>query len=81
MKRFLVFSVIGLMGACSSHQPDIKLVHEKEMYQLSRQEIINGHEECKAAGLRPVTVYTRVFVGGRPVPIAIDVSCGTKAGN
>tara|TARA_A100001515_G_scaffold125360_1_gene110113 strand:- start:258 stop:503 length:246 start_codon:yes stop_codon:yes gene_type:complete len=81
MKKFLVFSVIGLMGACSSHQPDIKLVHEKEMYQLSRQEIINAHEECKAAGLRPVTVYTRVFVGGRPVPIAIDVSCGTKAGN
>ena len=32
----------------------------------------------KLAGLRPVTVYTRVFVGGRPVPIAIDVSCGTK---
>ena len=81
MKRFLVFSVIGLVGAFSSHQPDIKLVHDKEMYQLSRQEIINGHEECKAAGLRPVTVYTRVFVGGRPVPIAIDVSCGTKAGN
>ena len=40
--------MIGLMGHLSSHQRDIKLVHEKEMYQLSRQEIINAREGCKA---------------------------------
>ena len=78
MRKFLLFSVMVVMGACSSQRSDVKLVKEKEMFQLTRQEVINGHQECKAAGLRPITVYTRIFVDGRPVPVAIDVTCGIK---
>ena len=68
--------IIGLVTACSSNQPEnVKMVLNKEMYQMNRQEVINAIEDCRSVKLRPVLYHGRIKVTERYVPIVVDVQC------
>jgi hypothetical protein len=54
------------------------VITEKNIYSLSRNEVINGIEDCKAVDLRPVLIHARRKINNRPVPMVVEVSCAPK---
>jgi hypothetical protein len=85
MKRILV--ITGLLGACSSSPyvdnsklPDTTLLVEKELTQMSRNQVIIAVQECEASGLRPVMVMSRRKINGYLSDVPVDVTCSPKYG-
>jgi len=67
-----------LLGACSSlHNQEI--IIEKQVYMMSRQEVITAIEDCKSAKLRPIIFYGRRKVMDKPIPFIVDVTCAPKS--
>ena len=77
MRNLFLISVVGLLSACSGI-PNTKVITEKNIYSLSRNEVINGIEDCKAVDLRPVLIHARRKINNRPVPMVVEVSCAAK---
>ena len=77
MRNLFLISVVGLLTACSGI-PNTKVITEKNIYSLSRNEVINGIEDCKAFELRPVLIHDRRKINNRPVPMVVEVSCAPK---
>ena len=76
LRLIILLIIIGLVTACSSNQPEnVKMVLNKEMYQMNRQEVINAIEDCRSVKLRPVLYHGRIKVTERYVPIVVDVQC------
>ena len=76
LRLIILIIIIGLVTACSSNQPkNVKMVLNKEMYQMNRQEVINAIEDCRSVKLRPVLYHGRIKVTERYVPIVVDVQC------
>ena len=77
LKKYFSIISIGLVTACSSNQSKdtVKMVLNKEMYQMNRQEVINAIEDCRSVKLRPVLYHGRIKVTERYVPIVVDVQC------
>lgn len=75
--RFKILPFL-LLGACSSmHNQDI--IIEKQVYMMSRQEVITAIEDCKSAKLRPIIFYGRRKVMDKPIPFIVDVTCAPKS--
>tara|TARA_R110000851_G_scaffold86148_1_gene187082 strand:- start:376 stop:618 length:243 start_codon:yes stop_codon:yes gene_type:complete len=79
MKYHFKLLPILLLSACSSMQNQ-ELIIEKQVYMMSRQEVIAAIEDCKSANLRPVLFYGRRKVNDRPIPFIVDVSCSPRSG-
>ena len=76
LKKYFSIISIGLVTACSSNQSEnVKMVLNKEMYQMNRQEVINAIEDCRSVKLRPVLYHGRIKVTERYVPIVVDGQC------
>ena len=76
LRLIILIIIIGLVTACSNNQPkNVKMVLNKEMYQMNRQEVINAIEDCRSVKLRPVLYHGRIKVTERYVPIVVDVQC------
>ena len=76
LRLIILIIIIGLVTACSSNQPkNVKMVLNKEMYQMNRQEVINAIEDCRSVKLRPVLYHGSIKVTERYVPIVVDVQC------
>jgi hypothetical protein len=85
MKRILV--ITGLLGACSSSPyvdnsklPDTTLLVDKELTQMSRNQVIIAVQECEASGLRPVMIMSRRKINGMLSDVPVDVTCSPKYG-
>lgn len=55
-----------------------KLIHDKEIFQMTRQETVNAIQDCHSAGLRAVMYHGRIRANGRYVPIVVQVLCAPK---
>ena len=78
LKIFIFIIFIGLINGCSSNKETatkVELVTNKKMFQLNRQEVINGIEDCRSVKLRPVLYHGRIMVADRYVPIVVDIQC------
>ena len=76
IRLIILIIIIGLVTACSSNKSEnVKMVLNKEMYQMNRQEVINAIEDCRSVKLRPVLYHGRIKVTERYVPIVVDVQC------
>ena len=84
MKKILLISVCGVLGACSStgtvysQAPSQQLIMDKQVSSLTRNEVINGVTECEAAGLRAVVVTTKRSINGFTSDIPVEVTCMPK---
>ena len=75
-RLIILIIIIGLVTSCSSNKSEnVKMVLNKEMYQMNRQEVINAIEDCRSVKLRPVLYHGRIKVTERYVPIVVDVQC------
>ena len=85
MKKILL--ITGLLGACSSSSyvdnsklPDTTLLVDKELTQMSRNQVIIAVQECEASGLRPVMVMSRRKINGYLSDVPVDVTCSPRYG-
>jgi hypothetical protein len=85
MKKILL--ITGLLGACSSSPyvdnsklPDTTLLVDKELTQMSRNQVIIAVQECEASGLRPVMIMSRRKINGMLSDVPVDVTCSPKYG-
>jgi uncharacterized lipoprotein YajG len=76
--RFKLLIILLFVTACSDKPKTVKLVHEKEVTQMNRQEVINAIDDCRAVDLRPVLYHARIKTAGRYIPIVVDISCAPK---
>ena len=84
MKKSILLAC-GLLGACSSSPyidnsklPDTTLLVEKELTQMSRNQVIIAVQECESSGLRPVMVMSRRKINGYLSDVPVDVTCAPK---
>jgi len=84
MFTYVALCALGLVTAGCSSLPgsgpmtssgESTLMVEKEAYAMSRQQVIQAIEECRAAGLRNYVIYGKRFVNGRPADVVVDVTC------
>ena len=78
LRLLIIIIILGMITACSGNQTKptkIKLVTNEKMFQMSRQEVINGIEDCRSVKLRPVLYHGRILVTDRYVPIVVDIQC------
>ena len=59
-------------------QGKAELIHEKHMFQMSRQETINAINDCHSANLRAIIYHSRLKVTGRFIPIPVSIQCAPK---
>jgi hypothetical protein len=85
MKKILLLT--GFLGACSSSPyvdnsklPDTKVLVEKEITQMSRNQVIMAVQECDSSGLRPVVIMSRRKINGFLSDVPVDVTCMPKFG-
>jgi hypothetical protein len=85
MKKILL--ITGLLGACSSSPyidnsklPDTTLLVDKELTQMSRNQVIIAVQECESSGLRPVMVMSRRKINGYLSDVPVDVTCSPRYG-
>ena len=71
----VLFVLLITLSACAKTTDEVDLVHEKEIYQMNRQEVINAIQDCKFANLRAVLTHARIKAMGRSIPIVVDVTC------
>lgn len=86
MKNTLLITC-GLLTACSSSPyidnsklPDTTLLVEKELTQMSRNQVIMAVQECESSGLRPVMVMSRRKINGYLSDVPVDVTCSPRFG-
>ncbi len=58
--------------------PAQRLVVDKEVNEMTRQEIISAIHECQSNDLRPVPVKSKKKVDGRITDAIIDVTCAPQ---
>jgi hypothetical protein len=76
--QYLLIPIIALAGCSSSRYPSIpntQLMVESHTTQMSRNEIINGVNECEGNGLRPVVITTRRKINGFITDVPVDLTC------
>lgn len=65
-------------GGSSNNNPESKLVVEKEIQPMSRNEVITAINECESAGTRPVVIYSKRKISNFNSDVVVDVTCAPK---
>lgn len=85
MKYFLFLLMSGC-AAGSSWQaslgdgggPDQKMVLDKDIHAMSRNEVILAVQECESSGLRAVMIIAKRKINSYTTDVVADVSCAPK---
>ncbi|MEX3764497.1 hypothetical protein [Paraburkholderia phenoliruptrix] len=59
------------LSACGSQ----RIVQDKEIGYMSRQEVSAAIEDCESAGQRATVVYAKAEWRDKLVPVPVDVQC------
>jgi len=82
MKKLLaVVCSLGLLAGCSTSKPPVveqKLVIDKHVQPMTRNEVIVAVRECETNGLRGVMLYGKRKINGYTTEVVIDVTCAPK---
>lgn len=79
MKLLLSTVAVGLLAGCSSTSYKAQnLIIEKDVYAMSRNEVIDAVRECETSGLRANVVYARRRINNVPADIVVDVNCAPR---
>lgn len=80
MKTLLAAVLIATLTACASKPDTIeqKLIIDKEIQGMSRNEVIVAIQECEASGTRAVMIYSKRKINGFTADVVADVSCAPR---
>jgi len=75
MKYIFLF----LLAACASDpETEQKLIMDKNIQPMGRNEVIDAIKQCEKNGLRAITIYGKRKINGYTAETLVDVTCGPK---
>lgn len=75
MRYLLLF----LLAACASDpETKQKLIMDKNIQPMGRNEVIDAIKQCEKNGLRAITIYGKRKINGYTAETLVDVTCGPK---
>jgi hypothetical protein len=80
MKHYIILVSLILVGCATSDDPPArqKLVLDREVNAMSRNEVINAIAECEYSGNRPVMVYSKRKISNHTTDVVVDVTCAPR---
>lgn len=86
MKYFLFLLMTGCAAGSSwqaslgdqSGTSDQKMVLDKDIHAMSRNEVILAVQECESSGLRAVMIIAKRKINSYTTDVVADVSCAPK---
>ena len=85
--KYLLFLLMTGCAAGSSWQaslgdsaggPEQKMVLDKDIHAMSRNEVILAVQECESSGLRAVMVFSKRKINNYTADVVADVTCAPK---
>ncbi len=84
--RYFLFLLMSGCAAGSSWQAslgdgggsDQKMVLDKDIHAMSRNEVILAVQECESSGLRAVMIIAKRKINSYTTDVVADVSCAPK---
>jgi hypothetical protein len=86
MKYFLILALTGCAAGSSwqaslgdsASGPEQKMVLDKDIHAMSRNEVILAVQECESSGLRAVMVFAKRKINNYTADVVADVTCAPK---
>ena len=68
-----------LLAACANDpETEQKLIMDKNIQPMGRNEVIDAIKQCEKNGLRAITIYGKRKINGYTAETLVDVTCGPK---
>ena len=82
MKYFLLLLMSGCAGSASMFDSngtaEQKMVLDKNIQAMSRNEVILAVQECESSGLRAVMIFGKRKINNYTTDVVADVTCAPK---
>ena len=80
MKKGLLLLSVLFLSACgiSKQPPQAQLIIDDKTHAMSRNEVINGINECESNGMRAAVIMSKKKLNGHTVETPVDVHCYPK---
>lgn len=65
-------------GSIGSSTAEQKMVLDKDIHAMSRNEVILAVQECESSGLRAVMVFGKRKINNHTADVVADVTCAPK---
>ena len=82
MRMFTLIIICSIYGCStlgsSDEPPNSRLLVEKEVRGLTRNEVIYGINECESNRTRAVVIMAKQKISGRITDVVTDVTCMPK---
>jgi hypothetical protein len=79
MKKIMCLLCAIPVAACNTimppSPPEVTLIVDPRVQQMSRNEVINAIHECEGGNMRAVPIISKRLVSGLMSDIVIDVQC------
>jgi hypothetical protein len=73
------YILLLLLTACASDpETEQKLIMDKNIQPMGRNEVIDAIKQCEKNGLRAITIYGKRKINGYTAETLVDVTCGPK---
>jgi hypothetical protein len=73
------YLLLLLLAACASDpETEQKLIMDKNIQPMGRNEVIDAIKQCEKNGLRAITIYGKRKINGYTAETLVDVTCGPK---
>ena len=66
------------LAACSSTPTEQKMVIDKEVQVMSRNEVIDAINQCESNNTRAVVIYAKRKINGFTADAVVDVNCAPR---
>lgn len=80
MKTYIILFTL-LLSACATNDDGParqKLVLDREINAMSRNEVINAIYDCESSGTRPVMIYSKRRISNHSTDVVVDVTCAPR---
>jgi hypothetical protein len=79
MKYLLLLLMSGCANTFDSNgTAEQKMVLDKDIHAMSRNEVILAVQECESSGLRAVMVFGKRKINNHTADVVADVTCAPK---
>ena len=73
------YLLLLLLAACASDpETEQKLIMDKNIQPMGRNEVIDAIKQCEKNGLRAITIYGKRKINGYTAETLVDVTCGPQ---
>lgn len=78
MKAAAIALIGCILASCTSYSTESVMLVDREVYPLSRAEVIAAIKECENAGTQPTLIHARRKVNNQFTPAIVEVTCAPK---